>query len=107
MSPAIDEAPESKPATRAMKLAGAPKKTKPNSIPLKTVNERKSQEWSDWKEDEEDWWKMKFACILSISFVYYETQYFLESKYVNFIMRIVYAKWEKLKGGLDQHRNIV
>jgi len=55
MSPAIDEAPESKPATRAMKLAGAPKKTKPNSIPLKTVNERKSQEWSDWKEDEEDW----------------------------------------------------
>lgn len=56
MSPAIDQAPETKPVTRGMKLAG-PKKTKSTSIPLKPVNERKSQEWSDWKEDEEDWWK--------------------------------------------------
>jgi hypothetical protein len=59
MSPAIDEASESKPATRGMKLAGTKKTsntdTKPNSIPMKPVNERKSQEWADWKEDEEEW----------------------------------------------------
>ncbi|KAI8575495.1 hypothetical protein K450DRAFT_261467 [Umbelopsis ramanniana AG] len=57
MSPAIDEAPESKPATRGLKLAGTKKttNTKPNSIPMKPVNDRKSQEWADWKEDEEDW----------------------------------------------------
>jgi hypothetical protein len=56
MSPAIDDAPESKPTTRGLKLAGTKKtNTKPNSIPMKPVNDRKSQEWADWKEDEEDW----------------------------------------------------
>lgn len=59
MSPAIDEAPESKPTTRGLKLAATKKlsnsNTQPNSIPMKPVNDRKSQEWADWKEDEEDW----------------------------------------------------
>jgi hypothetical protein len=56
MSNAIDHdhQDESKPS-RGMKLNHAKKPSQTNSIPLRPVHDRKSQEWSDWKEDEEDW----------------------------------------------------
>ncbi|KAG2174335.1 hypothetical protein INT43_004358 [Umbelopsis isabellina] len=56
MSNAIDHdhQDESKPS-RGMKLSHSKKASQTNSIPLKPVQDRKSQEWADWKEDEEDW----------------------------------------------------